>query len=112
MSIKKQKSVLLIISIILMISFTNAAITGVVQSGKTITITYSPMTMIWFNNELRLAGVPINIMPYCKAMYGWSPLICNLPSVPACDQIRLYGTPGIGTLNLEFLYPFNCTVVA
>ncbi|KAF2068842.1 hypothetical protein CYY_009837 [Polysphondylium violaceum] len=84
--------------------------TDVVQSGKTITISFLPKIMIWFNNELRLAGVPINMMPFCSS--SSSPMICNLPSVPACDQIRLYGTPGIGTLNLDFLYPFNCTVVA
>ncbi|KAF2069580.1 hypothetical protein CYY_009106 [Polysphondylium violaceum] len=130
MAINKQLS-LVLFSIILIITVTNAGslylyhqcfnnekhyqslqVTSVIQTDKTLTITYSPMNMLWFSNELRLSGYPINIMLFCNAMYGKSPLICTLPSVPTCDGIRLYGTPAIGTLNLEFLHPFNCTVVA
>ncbi|EGG15693.1 hypothetical protein DFA_10535 [Cavenderia fasciculata] len=90
----------------------NAAITSVVQEGKKLTINYSPMTMIWFDNQLINDGVTYDVKSYCKAMYGWSPLVCNLPSVPDCDTIRLYGSAGIGATNLQMLYSFNCTVVA
>ncbi|EGG15691.1 hypothetical protein DFA_10533 [Cavenderia fasciculata] len=90
----------------------NAAITSVVQEGKKLTINYSPMTMIWFDNQLVNNGLKTNIKTYCKALYGWSPLICTLPIVPTCDGIRLYGSAGIGATNLEMLSTFNCTVVA
>ncbi|EGG19073.1 hypothetical protein DFA_02317 [Cavenderia fasciculata] len=90
----------------------NAAITSVVQEGKKLTINYSPMTMIWFDNQLINDGVTYDVKPYCKAMYGWSPLVCNLLSVPDCDSIRLYGSAGIGATNLQMLYTFNCTVIA
>ncbi|EGG15414.1 hypothetical protein DFA_10249 [Cavenderia fasciculata] len=78
-----------------------AGITSIVQDGKKLTINYSPMTMIWFEEELLLGGVDTNIAPYCIAKYGWSPLVCNLPSVPACDSIRLYGATGAGGSNID-----------
>ncbi|EGG15697.1 hypothetical protein DFA_10539 [Cavenderia fasciculata] len=109
-----KSSSLFVLAIILLvaISFSNAEITGVTQEGKKLTITFLPSVMLWFENHLVLNGLKTNIKPYCVAKYGFSPLVCNLPTVPACDTIRLYGTPGIGTVNLQMLYSFNCTVVA
>ncbi|EGG15602.1 hypothetical protein DFA_10444 [Cavenderia fasciculata] len=101
-----------ILIIIILINVSHAGITSVIQDGKKLTINYSPMTMIWFDNQLVNSGLRTNIKSYCKALYGWSPLVCNLPTVPSCDSIRLYGSAGIGATNLEMLYTFNCTVVA
>ncbi|EGG15580.1 hypothetical protein DFA_10422 [Cavenderia fasciculata] len=109
----KSSTIIYTFAIILLVAVvaTNAAITSVVQEGKKLTINYSPMTMIWFDNQLINSGLTTNIAPYCKAMYGWSPLVCNLPTIPSCDTIRLYGATGIGGSNIEMQYAFNCTVV-
>ncbi|EGG15593.1 hypothetical protein DFA_10435 [Cavenderia fasciculata] len=109
----KSSNIIFTITIILLLSsVAHAAITSVVQDGLKLTINYSPMTMIWFDNQLVNNGLQTNIKSYCKAMYGWSPLVCNLPVVPTCDSIRLYGSAGVGATNLEMLSTFNCTVVA
>ncbi|EGG23116.1 hypothetical protein DFA_05246 [Cavenderia fasciculata] len=109
----KSSNLIISFAIILLVAaVANAAITNVIQDGKKLTIHYSPMTMIWFDNHLIKNGVTSDIEPYCVALYGWSPLVCNLPSVPACDTIRLYGATGIGGTNLQMLYSFNCTVIA
>ncbi|EGG20109.1 hypothetical protein DFA_07227 [Cavenderia fasciculata] len=109
----KSSTIFAVFAIILCAAvFTNAAITSVIQDGKKLTINYSPMTMIWFQNELYNNGLTTDIAPYCIAKYGWAPLVCNLPTVPACDTIRLYGATGVGGSNIEMQYAFNCTIVA
>ncbi|EGG19115.1 hypothetical protein DFA_02362 [Cavenderia fasciculata] len=89
---------------------TNAGITSVIQNGKQLTINYQPMTLILFEEELIFNGMDVSIIPYCKALYGWTPLVCNLPNVPACDSIRIYGATGIGGSNIEMVANFNCTI--
>ncbi|EGG15594.1 hypothetical protein DFA_10436 [Cavenderia fasciculata] len=74
-------------------------VTSVVQEGKKLTINYSPMTMIWFDNQLIKSGLTTNIAPYCKAC------------MDGLHCIRLYGATGIGGSNIEMQYAFNCTVV-
>ncbi|EGG15587.1 cysteine synthase [Cavenderia fasciculata] len=90
------KLILIFAILFIFISISSAGITSVVQDGKRITINYSPMTMLFFQEQLTKNGMKTSILPYCKALYGWSPLICNLPTVPSCDGIRLYGATGIG----------------
>ncbi|EGG17477.1 hypothetical protein DFA_08473 [Cavenderia fasciculata] len=105
----------IILSIVLLFTFISISYCGIntiVQNGKVLTITHSPMTMIWFEQQVVLNGMKTNIKPYCKSLYGWSPVVCTLPSVPACDTIRLYGSAGIGATNLQMLSAFNCTVLA
>ncbi|EGG24983.1 hypothetical protein DFA_03229 [Cavenderia fasciculata] len=110
----KSKIISLSISLLLILlpcCINGAEIINVVQNGANLTITYNPMTVIFFSNELTYYGLRTDIKNHCKALYGWSPLICNLPVVPSCDGVRLYGSSGIGGINFEMTYNFNCTVV-
>ncbi|EGG20697.1 hypothetical protein DFA_00558 [Cavenderia fasciculata] len=105
-------SVLLVIFVSsILFSTVDAGITNVTQVDKSFVIEFTPNNMIWTAQQTRNKGMTTNIMSYCT-QDGSSPMFCNLPSVPACDTIRLVGINGIGIGTTSMLFPFNCTVVA
>ncbi|EGG15588.1 hypothetical protein DFA_10430 [Cavenderia fasciculata] len=102
---------IIIIIFFYLLTFTNAGITKVKQQNNTLTIDFLPQIMILFQQQMIDDGMIINIKPFCKSMYGFSPLVCTFPQgVPSCDTLRLYGATGIGGTNLDMRFPFICNV--
>ncbi|EGG17898.1 hypothetical protein DFA_08899 [Cavenderia fasciculata] len=109
---KLLSSVLLLVFVSSILLSSNGVHGGsVTQTNKTLVINFNPNNMMWTAQQLRNKGVITNIAPYCT-QNGNPPMICNLPTMPACDSIRLYGMSAIGIGTVSFSYPFNCTVIA
>ncbi|EGG15707.1 hypothetical protein DFA_10549 [Cavenderia fasciculata] len=85
------------------------------QTGKQIKIGHMPMIFAWSEVGLIKNGIKTNIRPSCFFNGGFSPITCNLASVPDCDTVRMVGNSGAAggpSENQTVFYSFNCTIIA
>ncbi|EGG21799.1 hypothetical protein DFA_01685 [Cavenderia fasciculata] len=79
---------------------------GIDQKDNKLIIEFSPVKMIWLDSGLYHKGFMVkDLRPYCSKN---SPMECILDNVPDCDMVSLYGFNGIGSININLTFAFNC----